>query len=172
MLSIRARFFATALALVFAGSTSGFAAEGDATEALLKAAKFDYKVLKPGIFRVVFETPEGVSVLIVEESKMGWKDSKGVDVLSVVVMTQCYVTPADYKPTSAVLTWTSETNGNLKFGSINSYKDNDGATHFLRNGSLFLQNLEMEQFVNLAAICHYQKFEIAKKLKALVEATN
>jgi len=171
MLSIRSRFLMAVCALAFAGSVPAFAADGDATEAFLKEAKFDYKVLKPGIFRVVFETTEGVSILIVEEVKMGWKDKKGEEVLSVSVFTQCLTTPPDYKPSNALLTWVAEINERLKFGSLSISKDKDGTTRYFRNASLFLKNLDMDQFVNLVAICHYQKFSIAKQLQALTDAT-
>jgi hypothetical protein len=166
---VRARvsFAAIALALAFSASASAQEA-GAATEALLKEAKFDYKVIKPGLFRVVLETPEGVSVVVVEELKLGWKDSKGSDVMRVAVFTQVMTTPAEFKPNVAMLTHITELNERIRFGSISTAKDKDG-TKYYRNGSLFLKNLDSEQLANLIALCHYERFEIAKQLKAFVD---
>jgi hypothetical protein len=171
MTTIRHRFLLAVCALGFAAALPASAADGDKTEALLKEAKFDYKVMKPGIFRIVFETPEGVSMIYVEEVKMGWKDKSGEDVTSVSVFTQCASTPSDYKPSNALLTWIAEVNERLKFGSLSISKDKDGTTRYFRNASAFLKNLDMEQFVNLVAICHYQRFQIAKQIQAISDAT-
>lgn len=143
---------------------------GDATEKLLKNAKLDYKQIKPGVFKLVIESKQGISIIIIEEKKASWKDTKGSDVLYAYIYTEVLNTKADFKPPVAMLTKLADWNDRIRFGSLGLSKNKDGSYSLFRNGTIFLKNLEGEQMEDMVYLTHNDKFLFNKEFKPFLEA--
>src|SRR5262245_62424140 len=104
--------------LVTLTANTATAGPGEATEKLLKDAKLDYKKVKEGVFKLVIETKAGISVVIIEEKKTSWKDSKGNDVLYAYIYTEVFSTPTDFKPPRDMLQKLADWNDRMRFSSL------------------------------------------------------
>lgn len=160
---------AFAVLVTFAGTRTATAAPGDATEKLIKEAKFDYKKVKEGVFKLVIESKAGISIVIIEEKKASWKDSKGRDVLYAYIYTEVCITATDFKPPMAMLTKLADWNDRIRFGSLGLTKNADGSHSVFRNGSVFLKNLDAEQLEDMVYLTHNDKFLFAKEFKPFIE---
>lgn len=145
------------------------AAPGEVTEKLLKEAKFDYKKVKDGVFKLVIESKAGISIVLIEEKKASWKDVKGRDVLYAYIYTEVFVTATDFKPPPAMLTKLADWNDRIRFGSLGLAKNADGSHSVFRNGSVFLKNLDAEQLEDMVYLTHNDKFLFAKEFKSFLE---
>lgn len=145
------------------------AAPGDTTEKLLKDAKLDYKKVKDGVFKLVIESKAGISIVIIEEKKASWKDSKGKDVLYAYIYTEVFVTGANFKPPEAMLAKLADWNDRIRFGSLGLTKNSDGSYSVFRNGSVFLKNFDAEQLEDMVYLTHNDKFLFAKEFKSFLE---
>jgi hypothetical protein len=160
---------AFALLVTLTATNTATAAPGDATEKLLKDAKLDYKKVKDGVFKLVIESKAGISIVIIEEKKASWKDSKGKDVLYAYIYTEVFVTGATFKPPEAMLSKLADWNDRIRFGSLGLTKNSDGSYSVFRNGSVFLKNLDAEQLEDMVYLTHNDKFLFAKEFKSFLE---
>jgi hypothetical protein len=152
------------------GSVNHAAAQtGDATEKLLKEAKLEYKKVKDGVFKLVIETKQGISVVIIEEKKASWKDNKKNDVLYAYIYTEVLSTPTDFKPPTGMLSKIAEWNDRIRFGSLGLSKSSDGSYTLFRNGTIFLKNLEGEQLEDMVFLTHNDKFLFAKEFRGFLD---
>ncbi|MBA4190351.1 MAG: hypothetical protein C0467_20380 [Planctomycetaceae bacterium] len=166
------RLIAVALLSVgILGFSAGRAAAGpgDATEKLLKDSKLDYKKLKDGIFKLVIETKQGISVVIIEEKKAGWADGKKNDVLYLFIYTEVLSTPADFKAPAGMLTKIAELNDRIRFGSLGYSKNADGSYSMFRNATVFLKNLDEEQLADYVILTHLDKFVFQKEFRGFLD---
>jgi hypothetical protein len=168
---MRRVLFTVAFAVLATSANIGTAsaAPGEATEKLLKEAKFDYKKVKDGVFKLVIESKAGISIVIIEEKKASWKDGKGKDVLYAYIYTEVLVTAADFKPPQAMLAKLADWNDRIRFGSLGLTKNADGSHSIFRNGSVFLKNLDAEQLEDMVYLTHNDKFLFAKEFKSFTE---
>jgi hypothetical protein len=164
-------FFAMAACLgLLAGTADRAAAQsGDLTEKLLKEAKLDYKKVKEGVFKLVIETKKGISVVIIEEKKVGWKDSKGNEVPYAYIYTEVLRTPTDFKPPVAMLAKLAQWNDRIRFGSLGLTKNEDGSHSLFRNGTIFLRNCDAEQLEDMVLMTHADKFLFQKEFAGFTE---
>ena len=167
MFPFTGRAVAAALLLAF-GSAGAAMAQGATTEALLKDSKLDYKVIKPGLYRIVLETQEGISTIGVEEVKLPWKDSKGNEQFYAQIFTVVAAAPADFKASTAMLGRLAELNDGIRFGSVGMSKEKD-AVRFYRNSSMFLRNAGADQLADMIVVMHYDKFRLQKELKGFID---
>jgi hypothetical protein len=167
------RLTAVVLSLAVLGSDWGTdraaAATGDATEKLLKDAKLDYKKVKEGIFKLIVDGKQGVTVVILEEKKAPWKDSKGNEVLYVYMYCQVLATPKDFKPPTAMLGKLADWNDRIRFGSLGLSKNEDGTYSLYRNTTMFLKNADGEQMEDLVLILHSDNFTFQKEFRGFVK---
>jgi hypothetical protein len=142
---------------------------GETTEKLLQAAKMDYRKVKDGVFRVVIDMKGEASVVVVEEKTMPWKDSKGNEGLYAFLWSEALSTPADFKPSLAMLTQLAEMNDRCRFGSISMSKEANGSWTVYRNSSCFLRGTDAEQLADLIHVTHFGRLQVRKELGIYVE---
>lgn len=145
------------------------AGPGDATEKLLKDSKLDYKKVKDGVFKLVVETKQGISVVIIEEKKAGWADNKKHDVLYLFIYSEVLSTPTDFKAPAGMLSKIAELNDRIRFGSLGYSKNADGSHSMFRNATVFLKNLDDEQLADYVILTHLDKFVFQKEFRGFVD---
>jgi hypothetical protein len=162
---------AAVLSVAVLGFNAGrvVAEPGDATEKVLKDSKLDYKKLKEGVFKVIVETKEGISSMVIIEQKAGWADAKKNDVLQIVIYTQVLTTPADFKPPVGMLTKLAEANDQVRFGSLLLVKNKDGSHVMYYKAMVFLKNLDGDQLADHVYIAHGDRFFFQKEFKGFLD---
>jgi hypothetical protein len=153
--------------LLLAGPPAGAQepkAKGE-TEELLTKAKFDFKKIKDGVYRVVVEGRGELSAVILEERQAGWKDSGGKPMRYVYIWSQVLSFPADFKPPVGMLMRIAELNDKWPMGSIGISKDAEGMT-VNRNFSAYLPELTAEQLTTFLYLCHNDRLFLRKDLGA------
>ena len=155
--------------LGWGGANTASAQTGETTEKLLKEAKLDYKKVKDGVFKLIIETKQGISVIIIEEKKASWKDNKKNDVFYAYIYTEVLSTPTDFKPPTGMLSKIAEWNDRIRFGSLGLSKNQDGSYSLFRNGTIFLKNLESEQLEDMVYLTHNDKFLFAKEFRGFLD---
>jgi len=157
------------IGLLGVGADRAIAGPGDATEKLLKDSKLDYKKVKDGVFKLVVETKQGISVVIIEEKKAGWVDNKKHDVLYLFIYTEVLSTPTDFKAPAGMLNRIAELNDRIRFGSLGYSKNADGSYSLFRNATVFLKHLDDEQLADYVILTHLDKFMFQKEFRGFLD---
>lgn len=162
---------AAVLSVAVLGYTADRAAAdpGDATEKVLKAAKIEYAKLKGGGFKVVLETKEGTTVVVIEEKKAPYTDSKKNDVLYLYIWSRVLTTGTDFKPPTGMLTKICEINDRIRFGSLGLAKNQDGSYSLFRNMNVMLKNLDEEELVTYLYMTHFEALAYLKEFKGYLD---
>lgn len=142
---------------------------GDATEKVLKDSQLDYKKVKEGVFKVIIETKEGTSSIVILEQKAGWADAKKNDVLNIYIYATVVTTPADFKPPTGMLTKIVEGNDRIRFGALGMFKGQDGSYTVFRKSMVFLKGLEGDQLADYVYVAHYDRLQFQKELKGFLD---
>lgn len=142
---------------------------GDATEKVLKDSKLDYKKLKEGVFKVIVETKDGISSIVLVEQKSGWADAKKNDVLHVYIFTPVLTTPTDFKLPTGMLTKLAEENDRVRFGGLALLKNKDGSHLVFRRATVFLKNMDGDQLADYVYIAHFDRLRYQKEFKGFLD---
>jgi hypothetical protein len=151
-----------------AAAESG-AKAGDKTEALLRAAKLDFKRPKDNLFRVLIEVKGEITAVIVEEKKATWKATNGSDVLFAYMYCEVLPLPKDFKPPTGMLLRLAELNNGFKFGNVGLSKQREGGYSVFFNLSCFLRGCDAEQLTDFLYVAHYTRLALRKELSRYLE---
>ena len=152
------------------GADRAAAQPGAATEKLLTDAKLEYTKVKDktGLYKLAIETELGLAFVYVEERSAG-KDSKGNPILSAYIYAEVLRTPAEFKPSVAMLTKIADVNDKLHWGNLGLAKNKDGSYTMFRNSCFFLKNLDAELVKDCILMVHGDKFGYKKAFEGFVE---